>query len=116
MKKRWKRTLFWLPRIIAIVFAAFISIFALDVFAEYSFPVVLWALLMHLIPTILLVVLLIIAWKWPKWGGMLFILLAIIFTLWFNLYRDLISFLLIGLPVLVLGILFLVDWKVNRKT
>ena len=41
-----KRFLFWLPRILTIIFILFISIFALDVFSEYSFPLVLVALFM----------------------------------------------------------------------
>ena len=43
----WQKTILWTPRVLAILYAAFISVFALDVFGEgYGFPVVLWALLM----------------------------------------------------------------------
>ena len=109
------KAIYWIPRIIVMIFILFISIFSFDVFSEYTFPMVLLALLMHLIPSIVLIVLLIVAWKWEKMGGILFILLAIIFTFWFNLYKDIISFLLIGLPVLVVGILFLISSKVNKN-
>jgi hypothetical protein len=50
-----KRVLFWIPRILCLVFAAFISSFALHVFDERlgvsNTPL---ALLMHLIPTFLI--------------------------------------------------------------
>ena len=35
MKSISKRLLYWVPRILAILFATFISIFALDVFGEH---------------------------------------------------------------------------------
>ena len=38
MKRPVKRTLFWAPRILCILFAVFVSLFALDVFGEgYGF-------------------------------------------------------------------------------
>src|ERR1035441_3495384 len=55
MKTSTKRFLFWTPRIICILFACFVSIFALDVFQEnHGFWNTLLALLIHLIPTGLL--------------------------------------------------------------
>ncbi len=57
------KILYWTPRVLGILFAVFISIFALDVFGEYGFPEVLVALFMHLIPTFLVVGVLLIAWK-----------------------------------------------------
>ena len=64
--------LYWTPRILGIIFAVFISIFALDVFGEYKFPEVLIALFMHLVPTYLVLGALLVAWKWEKIGGILF--------------------------------------------
>ena len=46
--------LYWAPRILSIIFAGFISLFALDVFNEgHSFWETLLALAVHLIPTAL---------------------------------------------------------------
>ena len=102
--------LYWTPRILGILFAIFISIFALDVFAEgYGFPLVLVALFMHLIPTFIIIIILLIAWKWEKVGGVLFILLGLIFTLFFNTYRHPLTFLLISGPVFLIGLLFLIS-------
>jgi len=51
MKKKTKKALYWAPRIIAILFIVFISLFALDVFIEgYGFWETIVALFMHLVP------------------------------------------------------------------
>ena len=109
------KLLYWTPRILVILFILFISMFAMDVFGEYSFPLVLVALFMHLIPSFILIILLVVAWKWERVGGILFLVLFVVFTFWFDLYKHIISFLLIGLPVLIVGILFLISSKVNKK-
>jgi hypothetical protein len=109
-----KKALFWLPRILAIIFILFISIFALDVFSEYSGLELLLALFMHLVPSLILVGLLIVAWKWEKIGGILFILLAIGFFIFFKGYEDLISALITTLPPLIIGILFLINSYKNE--
>ncbi|MFC1960524.1 hypothetical protein ACFLYO_07430 [Chloroflexota bacterium] len=110
------RTVHWLPRILAIVFSGFLAIFALDVFSEgYSFGETLVALFMHLIPSLMVLVVLGIAWKWPLVGGVLFLALGIFSVFFFNTYQDLITFLLISLPVFVVGLLFLLDaWYSKR--
>lgn len=111
MKKRAKKKfIFWAPRISIILYMLFLSIFALDVFGEgYGFPEVIIALFMHLIPVFVLLIITIIAWKKPHIGGIIFIIIAIVFTILFNTYRDFIGFILISVPPLVIGLLFLGD-------
>ena len=68
-----KRFLFWLPRVLSALFAAFISLFALDVFgAGYGFWETIWALFVHLIPTWLILAALAISWRWECWAGFCF--------------------------------------------
>ena len=107
--------LYWTPRVLAILFAAFISIFALDVFGEYKFPLVLVALFMHLIPTFIIIILLLIAWKWEKVGGIIFIILGLLFTLLFRTYEHPLSFLIISGPVFLIGFLFLMSKLKGKK-
>jgi len=114
--KRHNNLLYWLPRVLMILFILFISLFALDVFGEdYAAPEFAVALVMHLLPTIFLVVLAIVAWKWEKIGGILIILLGLLFTLFFDTYENLISFLIISVPMFLVGILFLMDYHHNVK-
>lgn len=103
-----KKFLYWTPRVLSILFAIFISIFALDVFdGGYGFPGVLVALFMHMIPTFLVIAIIIIAWKKPIWGGALFIGLAIAYTVMVGSRGHLsMSFILSG-PLLLIGLLFL---------
>ena len=64
MKKPVKRVVFWTPRILCILFAVFVSLFALDVFGEgYDFWETIVALVMHLIPTGIILISLAIAWR-----------------------------------------------------
>ena len=94
-----KKILYWLPRVLAVLFIAFISMFALDVFGE---PQWFLALLMHLIPSFILIFLTAIAWKHEQLGGLLFIAGGI-----FMLVSSRFESLIISIPVIVIGILFL---------
>ena len=109
MNTNTKRLLYWLPRVLTILFALFISIFALDVFGEgYNFWETLIALFMHLVPTFIVIIALLIAWRWERIGAALFIALALLFML---MSRG--EGWIIAGPLLVLGVLFLFDWQVN---
>lgn len=103
------KTLKWAPRILTIAFICFISMFAFDT------PITSIGFWIHLTPSYLLTGLLILAWKKPKIGGIAFLILTVIFTFWFDLYKDIIVFLLIGLPPLITGVLFLIDSKTRKQ-
>ena len=79
-----QKLIYWIPRILVIIFILFISLFSLDVFSEYSGLEVFIALFMHLIPSFILIILLIIAWKWEKIGGILFLILGGVFIIFFK--------------------------------
>jgi len=106
-----------LSRILAILYIAFISIFALDVFEEgYGFWGTMVALFMHLIPSFLLIAGLVVAWKRPTAGGVIFLVLGIVFTLWFRTYQRIDVFLLVSLPLFVIGLLFIISGMGKRGT
>jgi len=94
-----KKIFYWLPRVLAILFIAFISIFTLDVFGE---PQWFLALLIHLIPSFILIILTIIAWKHEQLGGLLFIVGGV-----FMLVSSRFESLIISIPAIVIGMLFL---------
>jgi hypothetical protein len=105
--------LHWAPRIIAILQICFIGIFSLDVFTEgYDAIEVIVGFLMHNIPSFILIALLLVAWKWPLKGGVGFLLLGGLSVLFFNTFAQPIVFLIVSLPVIVTGALFVLDgWK-----
>jgi hypothetical protein len=103
----------WAPRIAAMMIIFFMSLFSLDVFGMGASPLeVLGALLMHNIPSILMIILLVFAWKRPVVGFVAFLIAAIAFAFFF--VRDLYALpnlLLFVFPILLIASLFYADWK-----
>lgn len=88
----------------------FLGLFALDIFGEgYDLGETLIALFMHLIPSLLLLLALLIAWRWRVIGGILFLVLGKISVIFFNTLQDPITFGLVSLPVFIIGLLFIMD-------
>jgi hypothetical protein len=116
MKETRGRALHWAPRILGILFAVFISLFALDVFAEdYSFWETTAAFIIHLIPTALVVVALVIAWRWEWVGAVLFVALGTWYIIMTRGKFDWLTYLLIPGPLFLIGALFLVSWFSRRE-
>jgi hypothetical protein len=112
MKTTTRRFLFWTPRILCLLFAAFISMFALDVFGEH---LGLWktlvALLMHLIPTGIFLLILALTWRWEWIGGLLFPALGVFYIIafWGRFFWP--TYAIMTVPLFLLGALFLLGWK-----
>jgi hypothetical protein len=111
MNKTTKRVLFWTPRIICIVFAVFISVFAFDVFTKgYGILKAIIALLIHLIPTGIVVIALLISWRWEWAGAILFSALAVFYLVWSWGKFPWIAYLAMSGPLFLVGVLFLINW------
>jgi hypothetical protein len=100
-----KNIFFWLPRVLSILFIIFVSIFALDVFGQ---PQWFMALLIHLIPSFILIILAIIAWKKELLGGLLFLIAGLAMLIF---YHSVVIF----LPAFVIGTIFLISAKRFKK-
>ena len=103
-----EKLLFWTPRVLGILFTVFVSIFALDVFGEgYGFWGTILALLMHLVPALIVLTALVIAWRWEAVGGILFIALGVwyLVTTWGHFTWHLV----ISGPLFVIGALFVAN-------
>jgi hypothetical protein len=123
--KKISRFVYWTPRILSILFILFLAMFSLDIFGNgYSFWETVLGLFMHNIPVLLLLIVLIIAWKYEWLGAIAFILTGLIYIIqllitilrnppyqWHMLSLSLI----IAGPVFLIGILFLINWKQKRK-
>ncbi|HDO26514.1 MAG TPA: hypothetical protein ENH02_00205 [Bacteroidetes bacterium] len=103
----------WTLRFLLIVTIFFWGLFSLDVFNEgYNFLETVGAFLVHNIPSLLMIIVLIIAWKRENVGGALLLLLVLCFVIFFIIqsgrlmYGTLIMF---GLPFLI-GVMFLVNY------
>lgn len=116
MRKPLRRVVYWTPRILCFLFAAFISIFALDVFgAGYSLWGTIAALLIHLIPTFVILIALVIAWRWEWVGAILFVA----FGAWYIIEAwgkfPWVTYLMIAGPSFLIGALFLVNWLLRAQ-
>lgn len=73
-----RETIRWAPRVAGSAYVLFLSLLALDVFEEGLGPMeTSLALFMHLVPAFLVLLALVLAWRWPGSGGLLFVLLAV---------------------------------------
>ena len=116
MKRMKRDVFFWTPRVLSILFAGFISIFALDIFSEnFTFWMTVLALLIHLIPTYIVIIIIFIAWKWERIGAILFCGLAVFYIVWTWGKFVFLAYLFISGPLVIISILFLLDWTVNKK-
>ena len=112
-----KRTLFWTPPVLSILFIAFLSMFALDVFDErLSLWRTLQALTMHLIPSFVLIAALVLAWRWEWIGAALYgaagtLYVVLVLRLPHLRAAMKISWILtIAGPAFAIAALFLVNW------
>ncbi|MEZ4712947.1 MAG: hypothetical protein R3A44_37505 [Caldilineaceae bacterium] len=106
-----KQFIFWTPRILGILFALFVGIFALDVFgAGYGFWSAIAAFLIHLMPVYVLLAGLAIAWRWPWVGALIFMGFAgwYLMQAW-GQFPVSVYLVMAGVPFVV-GVLWLLDW------
>lgn len=118
ISRRAGAALRWTPRAGLLVFALFISLFALDIFGQgYSLWETLAGLAMHLLPTMAILLVAALAWRWPLVGGIAMLLVAAGFVFLFggrwgeewSVYLTLVG------PQVAIGLLFLADWWLHNE-
>ena len=115
----------WTPRILCILAILFISMFALDSFeGNQSIWKKLAAFAVHLIPSYILTIFLLIAWKWERVGGIIFVAIGLAFAPFIATHNYAMNhsvwitatiLLTINLPFILIGILFLLNHHIKRK-
>ncbi|MBC3796329.1 DUF7670 domain-containing protein [Acetobacterium tundrae] len=122
MARKINGFIYWTPRILSILFVIFIGLFSLDVITpELSIGEIIQGLLIHNVPTFALIIILAIAWKFEIIGGIAFIVAGIAYIImalqggipW---YIAISWSLTIAGPAILIGILFLLNWHLKRKT
>jgi hypothetical protein len=115
---RLAKIIHWAPRVAATMIIFFISLFSLDVFGMGASPLeMLGAFLMHNIPSIIMIIFLVFAWKRPVVGFVVFLIAGITFAIFF--VRDfyaLPNLLLFVFPILLVASLFYADWKWRKPS
>ena len=120
MKKKISKGLYWTPRILSIIFICFLALMSLDVFGTgLSFWQTLGALFMHNIPVFLLLIVLLISWKYEIVGGIAFILAGLLYII--LLMRNPFEWYMLSWAIQIagiaffIGILFLMNWFKKKK-
>ncbi len=123
MSRAGRKWLFWAPRALSIAFIAFLSLFALDVFGE---GLGVWrtvlALTIHLIPSLVLVAALILAWRWEWIGAALYASAGALYIFWVVFMSRpvppsvrLLWALMIAGPAFLIAGLFLANWLMHAE-
>jgi hypothetical protein len=116
----------WLPRIICILAILLVSMFALDAFAPgHTIWQQLGDFIIHLLPSFVLLAFLVVAWKWEMLGGIFFAIIGLglspfIYLLnhnrnQFSVGASIGAVLIINLPFVVVGVLFIVSHYLKKK-
>jgi uncharacterized membrane protein len=116
MERKINRYLYWTPRILTILFIIFLTLFSLDVITpEASFSELAMGLLIHNLPALVLLIVLIISWKYEIVGGIVFILAGLLYII-FTFQTDIRWYIVLNWsitiagPAFLIGILFVINW------
>jgi hypothetical protein len=105
------KNLIRLPRTLAIAMALFLAVFALDVWEDHKTMLArAEALFIHLLPSLLIVLALLVSWKKPRWGAIIYTVLGGLYL--FNEWGHWRAIGFIAGPLFLIGILF---WVASMK-
>jgi predicted NBD/HSP70 family sugar kinase len=102
--------------VLSIAYIVILSMFALDVFGEkHGFLRILLALAIHLIPPLVLIGGLVLAWRWEWIGAALYAAVGVLYVVSvlqrpFPLETRIASAFMIAVPAFLVAALFLVNW------
>lgn len=125
MEKGVSKFIYWAPRILSIFFILFLALFSLDILdGNYGFWGTIMGLFMHNIPSLILLMILLVSWKYEIVGGITFTLAGFFYGVTIIIkvmmsnpaeYSMLLWPLQISLLAFIIGILFLMNWFHKKK-
>lgn len=121
MENKVSKLVYWTPRILSIIFIAFLALMSLDVFGMgLGFWQTIGGLLMHNIPVFILLAVLIISWKYEIVGAVVFILAGLLYIFLAvrgadNLGMALAWSVQISGVAFIIGGFFLANWIKKRR-
>lgn len=110
-----RKFIYILPRSLGIAFVIFLSLFALDVFSEYTGWDLVIALFMHLLPSLILLAAVLISWKYDLAGVIIFLAFAVFYICVAGFDRPWSWYAFISGPAFVVSFLFLMSWLQKRN-
>lgn len=104
-------------RLLSIIYANFIIIFSLDVFEEIEY-LGFWkktfALFIHLIPGLIILIIFLLSWKKEWISGLLCLSLAIAYSMFTWGWFEWTVYCVIAGPLIMMGILFLISFFLKK--
>jgi hypothetical protein len=109
MSETARKSLLWTSRLLGVLMALFLGMFALDAFPEGgSFREGVPHFLLHLLPSVALLAVVGVAWRRAWVGGVIFLALAVLYADWAWAHPIWIA--TVGLPLAAVGALYLFSW------
>jgi O-antigen ligase len=111
MRPTSTQLLVWAPRLLGLALCLFLGLFALDAFDErQNLARSLADFAIHLLPALILVPIVLLSWRRPWIGGIVFIAVAVLYAT--ALARGRLDWIaVIAGPLFVVGLLFLWSWR-----
>ncbi len=92
------------------MYLGLLVLLSMDAFQEsLASREMLIALFMHLLPALIFLAAAAVAWRRPMLGGWLLLGLGVALTLFFGTYRHFWGFMVVTLPLLIMGTLFFLE-------
>jgi len=111
------KILYWFPRILAILAILFMIMFSLDSFGGDSpSGKQILGFLVHNIPAFVLIIALVIAWKYEIIGGAIFILMFFALGIFFKSFSGNSGSLMIITPLLLAGAMFILHQVLSARS
>ena len=104
------KTIYWSPRVASLLFIAFLSLFAADIFEQYRGWEAILPLMIHLLPSFVLLLVVMVAWKYDLVGAVFFAAAAAAYVWMVGLSRPWSWYVSISGPALVVAVLYLLSW------
>ncbi|GAA4468587.1 hypothetical protein GCM10023093_26470 [Nemorincola caseinilytica] len=116
----------WLPRIICMAGIAFITTLSLDFYTpNLPLPQLIGSALRHLSFSIALTILLAVAWKWERTGGIILLAVGLLLAPFvyilnhghnhFSIVQSLLTVLIVNMPFVLAGALFLLSYHKKQQ-
>jgi len=103
------RLVFWAARLGGLAMAAFLALFALDAVNGQSWTQTITDMAIHLLPSLLVLALVALSWKFDWVGAIGFFALAFLYAAMVRGRLDWIA--VISTPLLLVGLLFCASWR-----
>ena len=109
----FEKILFFLPYFILLMVGTLFFMLSFGAFSQGTLFQQILGFIIQNIPTMILIALIFISKRHPKWGGALLIVIWLFFLFFFHAYENLSLFFMI-VPILIAGLLFLVQEKLSQ--